>query len=263
VFSERLVNLANKRVLASGIGIAAGVMLYVSFIEIFQKSLLAFTDQGFESHDAYFCATVCFFAGCILMKLVGVLVHMIDKDHECHGCNGAHTQSADTEQAPVADEKDTSKKLKRMGLNTALAIAIHNFPEGLATFVGTLADPHVGATLAVAIAIHNIPEGFCVALPIYYAHKNRTQAFLWGLLSGLSEPIGAAVGYAIVKSSGDDMNQLVYGALFGMVGGMMVAIVCLELLPTAHRYDPDDTVVNYSVFAGMVIMALSLVLFMY
>merc|ERR1719190_247306 len=113
---------------------------------------------------------------------------------------------------------------------TAAAIAIHNFPEGLATFVATLMDPAVGATLAVAIAIHNIPEGLCVALPIYYSTQSRVKGFLWALLSGLSEPVGALIGYAIIKSTGDDMNQLVYGILFGLVGGMMVMIVILELL---------------------------------
>jgi len=152
---------------------------------------------------------------------------------------------------------------KRMGLNTALAIALHNFPEGLATFVATLADPAVGVTLAIAIAIHNIPEGLCVAMPIYYATHNRHMAFLWGILSGVSEPIGALVGYAIIKSTGDDMNQLVYGILFGMVGGMMVAIVIYELLPTGQRYDPQNKVLGNSVVVGMMVMAASLVMFQY
>merc|ERR1712085_173958 len=138
-----------------------------------------------------------------------------------------------------------------MGINTAVAIAIHNFPEGLATFVATLADPAVGVTLAIAIGIHNIPEGLCVALPIYYATGSRIKGFLWALLSGLSEPVGALIGYAIIRSTGEDMNQVVYGILFGLVGGMMVMIVVLELLPTAYRYDPTDRFVTNSVVCGM------------
>jgi len=149
-----------------------------------------------------------------------------------------------------------------MGINTAAAIAIHNFPEGLATFVGTLADPSVGITLAIAIGIHNIPEGLCVALPIYYATGSRIRGFLWALFSGISEPIGALIGYAIIKSSGDDMNQMVYGILFGIVGGMMVMIVISELLPTAYRYDPQDKVTTGSVVLGMAVMAASLCLFL-
>ena len=145
-----------------------------------------------------------------------------------------------------------------MGLSTAVAIAIHNFPEGLATFVAALDDPGVGAVLAIAIGIHNIPEGLCVALPIYYATGNRWKAFMWGCLSGLSEPVAALLGWAILAKA---MTQDVYAVLFGLVSGMMVIISLKELIPTAHRYDPEDTVVTYSLIGGMVIIALSLVLF--
>lgn len=158
------------------------------------------------------------------------------------------------------EEKKEQKKLMQMSLNTALAIGIHNFPEGLATWVAALADPAVGAVLAIAIAIHNIPEGLCVAMPVYYATGQRWKAFGWAMLSGIAEPIAALVGYAILGAAGD-FSQTVYGVLFGMVSGMMVIISMRELLPTAHRYDPEDSVVTYSFIAGMTIMALSLVLF--
>merc|ERR1712014_244291 len=174
---------------------------------------------------------------------------------------GAKAASANEQDKAMKTGKD--KKLHRMGINTALAIAIHNFPEGLATFVATLADPAVGMTLAFAIAMHNIPEGLCVALPVYYATGSRHGAFLWALLSGLSEPIGAAIGYAIIKATGEDMNQIVYGILFGLVAGMMVAIVVLELIPTALRYDPSGAYVTNSIFVGMLVMASSLVMFLY
>ncbi|KAL7463345.1 hypothetical protein ACHAXS_003717 [Conticribra weissflogii] len=153
---------------------------------------------------------------------------------------------------------DDRKQLARMGLNTALAISIHNFPEGLATFVSALDDPSVGAVLGIAIGIHNIPEGLCVALPIYYSTGNRCKAFLWGCLSGASEPIAALLGWLVLANA---MRDDVYAILFGLVSGMMVIISLKELIPTAHRYDPDDTVVTYSVIAGMAIIALSLVLF--
>jgi ZIP family zinc transporter len=295
VFFKQLVMLASTRILAAGIGISAGVMVYVSFIEIFQKSVGAFSDHGVDDSNANLYATLCFFAGIVLMKLLGLAVHYLDERGSHHvvcshdppvpvpGSEGAALPERSAEiqvevdaggetsqeaakaapDAPTEKDAESEKKLMRMGLNTALAIALHNFPEGLATFVGTLADPAVGVTLAVAIAIHNIPEGLCVALPIYYATGNRVRAFLWGLLSGISEPIGALVGYAIIKASGEDMNLLVYGVLFGLVGGMMVAIVILELLPTAFRYDPQDAVTTNATFGGMLIMALSLVMFTY
>lgn len=151
-----------------------------------------------------------------------------------------------------------SKRLVKMGMSTALAIGLHNFPEGLATFVAALNDPKVGAVLAVAIAIHNIPEGLCVALPIYYATGKRLNAFLWALLSGASEIVAALLGWAILANRFSDTT---YAVLFGLVAGMMVVISVRELLPTAHFYDPEDTVVTNSYIAGMVLIALSLVLF--
>lgn len=161
------------------------------------------------------------------------------------------------ENAPKNAELE-QKKLAKMGLSTAVAIALHNFPEGLATFVAALDDPSVGAVLAIAIGIHNIPEGLCVALPIYYATGNRWKAFMWGCLSGLSEPIAALLGWAVLANA---MSDDVYAILFGLVSGMMVIISLKELIPTAHRYDPEDTVVTYSLISGMVIIALSLVMF--
>ena len=150
-----------------------------------------------------------------------------------------------------------SAKLQNMGLQTGIAIALHNFPEGLATFVAVLDEPKVGLVLAIAIAIHNIPEGLCVSLPVYYATGNRKKSFLWGALSGITEPIGALCGWLVFATS---FNDVVYGIMFGLVAGMMVMISFRELLPTAHKFDPNDTVVTYSAVAGMLVMALSLVL---
>lgn len=279
VFWEKAVRLANKRVLAAGLGFSGGVMLYVSFVEILVKSQLAFTEAQESEENAYLSATACFFAGMVILRVLVWLVHRLDKDHshgvcegnidtQRHGVNAETAGGTESAPDPVPDasqtkdsDKDSDKQLQMMGLNTAVAIAIHNFPEGLATFVATLADPTVGVTLAVAIAIHNIPEGLCVALPIYYATGSRLRGFVYALLSGLSEPIGAAIGYGIIKATGDDLDQTVYGVLFGIVGGMMVMIVILELLPTAFRYDPADTVVTTSLCAGMAVMAASLVMF--
>eukprot|EP00397_Hematodinium_sp_SG-2012_P060473 GEMP01078796.1.p1 GENE.GEMP01078796.1~~GEMP01078796.1.p1 ORF type:complete len:236 (+),score=50.24 GEMP01078796.1:359-1066(+) len=182
---------------------------------------------------------------------IGHALSMEDMDAimETVGCEKAEDKDLD---------RESRKKLVRMGLSTAVAIGIHNFPEGLATFIATLDTPQVGVSLAVAIAIHNIPEGLCVAVPIYYATGNRHKAFLWAFLSGISEPIGAGLGWIVL--SGED-NTLAFAIMFGIIAGMMVAIVVHELLPTAHRYDPKDQVVTNMFILGMAIMALSLVLF--
>lgn len=305
VYFQRVVKLASKLVLAAGLGFSAGIMIYVSFIEIFVKSNDSFVLAGQEESDAYYSATLCLFGGMFLMKIIAMVVHKLDENHNHHkdpehlqgqeaggckndvididtlqgidvqGANGP-SSAADGEAAPSGakaeaesgaanientSKDDDGKKLLSMGVKTAVAIAIHNFPEGLATFVATLADPAVGITLAVAIAIHNIPEGLCVALPVYYATGSRHKGFLWALFSGLSEPIGATLGYCLIKASGDDMNQAIYGILFGVVAGMMVMIVIMELMPTGFRYDPEDKVLSLSFALGMGTMAASLCLF--
>ena len=189
-------------------------------------------------------------------------IKMMAKDVENESQQG-HSEEYQNDNSAIkqnedADKRNDNRKLMRMSVNTAIAISLHNFPEGLATFVATLSDPGVGAVLAIAIAIHNIPEGLCVAMPIYYATGNRWKAFGWALFSGVAEPIAALLGWAVLANSFSDK---LYAVLFGLVAGMMVIISTRELLPTAHRYDPEDSVVTYSFMAGMVIIALSLVLF--
>ena len=149
-------------------------------------------------------------------------------------------------------------KLNATGLLTGLAIAIHNFPEGLATFVAAMAEPSLGAAMAVAIAIHNVPEGVCVAMPIFYSTGSRLRAFMWATLSGVSEPIGALFGYLVL---GGEVSQMAYGSMFGIVAGMMVYISLAELLPSAYRFESNPAVVTGAMISGMVIMALSLIAF--
>jgi ZIP family zinc transporter len=139
-----------------------------------------------------------------------------------------------------------------------VAICIHNFPEGLATFVAALSDPALGVALCVTIAIHNIPEGFVVALPIYHATNNKWKALAWAFFSGISELVGALLGYLVLK---DTFGPLAYGIVFGLVAGMMVFICIKELIPTALYYDKKDKYVSLFIVTGMAIMALSLVLF--
>jgi zinc transporter, ZIP family len=144
-----------------------------------------------------------------------------------------------------------------MSYKTAFAIALHNFPEGLATFVAALGDPKLGLALAIGIALHNIPEGLAVALPLYYATGNRTKAFLVASISGFTEFIAALLGWAVLVSA---FSPTLYAVVFGIVSGMMVLISLRELLPTAHRHDPQDKFVTISFACGMAVMAFSLAL---
>jgi len=159
----------------------------------------------------------------------------------------------------MADPKQAGdfQKLYRMGLFTALAIAIHNFPEGLATFASALKDPKLGVAIAVAIAIHNIPEGIAVSIPIYYATGSRKKAFVYSFLSGVSEPVGALVGFVILRSF---FNDTIFGVMFAGVAGIMVFISLDELLPTAQAYGEHHLSI-YGLVAGMAVMAVSLLLF--
>lgn len=148
------------------------------------------------------------------------------------------------------------RQLQRTGLLTMLAITAHNFPEGWPLFA-TLDSPMLGAPLAVAIAIHNIPEGIAIAVPVYMATNKKSYAILSSLLSGLAEPVGAALGYFLLAPY---MGDLVFGIVFGLIAGVMVYLALDELLPTAQRYGRGHETV-YGLVTGMAVLAVSLVLF--
>jgi ZIP family zinc transporter len=154
------------------------------------------------------------------------------------------------------EQVDKNKKLLRMGILAATAIAIHNFPEGIATFASAIRDIKLGIPIAVAIAIHNIPEGIAVSVPIYYATGSKKKAFIYSFLSGLSEPLGAVIGYLILAPI---LNDVVFGILFASVAGIMVFISLDELLPTAREYG-EHHLSAYGLVAGMIVMAVSLLL---
>jgi ZIP family zinc transporter len=195
----------------------------------------------------YWYTTLAFFAGIAVVAVIDQLIPSFENPHEPHLIE-------EMERDPEAAKK---RALQRMGLLSALAIAIHNFPEGLATFTAALSDPALGASIAVAIAIHNIPEGIAVSVPLYYATGSRRRAFFFSFLSGLSEPVGALVGYLFLAQL---FNDLMFGLLFAGVAGIMVFISLDELLPTAEEYGEHHLAI-YGLIAGMVVMALSLLLF--
>ncbi|MDZ4197479.1 MAG: zinc transporter ZupT, partial [Candidatus Izemoplasmatales bacterium] len=154
--------------------------------------------------------------------------------------------------------KCSSDKLMRMGVFTAIAIMIHNFPEGLATFITALQEPTLAIPIAVAIAIHNIPEGIAVSVPIYYATGSKKKAFMYSFLSGLSEPVGALIGYLILMPL---MSDVLLGVVFAGVAGIMVFISLDELLPSAREYGEHHLSI-YGLVAGMAVMAISILLFL-
>ncbi len=234
----------NTRFLSISLGFSAGVMIYVSMVEIFVKARIAL-EAALGPTRGYWWTTIAFFCGILLIALIDKLVPSFENPHEIR----------DIEDM---DKEELKKKnLLRMGMFSALAIGIHNFPEGLATFTSALADPTLGISIAIAIAIHNIPEGIAVSVPIYYATGDKKKAFIYSFLSGLSEPVGALVGYGIFYKY---FNDITFGLLFAGVAGIMVFISLDELLPTAEKYGEHHLAI-YGLIAGMAVMALSLLLF--
>ena len=240
-----LAKRTNTKFLSVALGFSAGVMIYVSMVEIFAEAKVSLT-QALGQTRGYWVTALSFFAGMLLIALIDRLVPAADNPHELHRVE------------ELRGNRAKSHKLMRIGILTAMAIAIHNFPEGIATFTAAVKDPSLGVAIAIAIAIHNIPEGIAVSVPIYYATGNRRKAFWLSLFSGLSEPLGALVGYLILMRF---YNDVMFGMLFAAVAGIMVFISLDELLPTAREYGEPHLSI-YGTVAGMAVMAVSLILFM-
>lgn len=248
----------NKKFLSLSLGFSAGVMIYVSMIEIFSKAQDALIAELGTKQGAIL-TVVAFFGGMFLIALIDKLIPSAENPHEPKNVIADYEGCGDCEIC-VKERKAKNQKdqLMRLGVFTALAIAIHNFPEGIATFVSAFQDPGVAIPIVAAIAIHNIPEGIAVSVPIYQATGSRQKAFLYSFLSGLAEPIGALLGWLILIPI---MSDMVYGIIFAGVAGIMVFISVDELLPASREYGEHHLSI-YGLIAGMMVMATSLLLFM-
>ncbi|HOO70135.1 MAG TPA: zinc transporter ZupT [Spirochaetota bacterium] len=237
----------NTAFLSVALGFSAGVMIYVSMIEIFFKAKESLVSV-YGDKNGLMITVLSFFGGMFLITIIDKLVPDFENPHEPHRIEELCGDSC----------SETQLKLMRMGLFSAVAIAIHNFPEGLATFTAALKDPAIGISIAVAIAIHNIPEGIAVSVPVYYATGSRKKAFWYSFLSGLSEPAGALIGFLILFRF---FNDTIFGILFAGVAGIMVFISLDELLPAAREYGEHHLSI-YGLVSGMIVMAVSLILFL-
>ncbi len=234
----------NTKFLSLSLGFSAGVMIYVSMVDIFGKAKDALVAaMGVQTGN--WITVAAFFGGMLLIAAIDRFVPKQGNPHE----------SQKLEESPNAVTRDQG--LLKMGTFTALAIAIHNFPEGIATFTSALQDPALGVAIAVAIAIHNIPEGIAVSVPIYYATGSKKKAFKLSFLSGLSEPLGAVVAFLILMPF---LNDVMFGIIFAAVAGIMVFISVDGLLPAAKKYDEGHLSI-YGLIAGMFVMAVSLLMF--
>ncbi|MCX6478101.1 MAG: zinc transporter ZupT [Micrococcales bacterium] len=245
-----LSKTTNKAFFAISMGFSAGVMIYLSFAEILPKASKYIASE-MEPAQAAAVAAASLIGGMIFMAILDAVVPS--------GANPHENTSVELMSEPGVGTKDEGieqKRLLQMGLFVALAIAIHNFPEGLATFLLVLDDPQIGIAIAIAVAMHNIPEGIAVSVPVYFATKSKIKAFRLSFLSGLAEPAGAIIGYLILAPF---LSDFLLGVIFAMVAGVMVFLAIDTLLPTARNSSRGHLSV-YGLIAGMAVMATSLVL---
>ena len=237
-----LTKHTSKRLLASALGFSAGVMIYISFVELFAEAQRLLV-ESYGKVAGNSVAAASFFGGMAIIAVIDFLVPSYENPHE----------GALVEEMRAADEQH---RLKRLGLMTALAIGIHNFPEGIATFFAGLANPTIGIPVAAAVALHNIPEGISISIPVFFATGNRNKAFWYSALSGASEPVGALVGYLALRPF---LSDHLMAIIFAGVAGIMVFISVDQLIPHAKKYDEGHDSV-YGLIGGMVVMAVTLVL---
>lgn len=245
------VKRENISIMALGLGFSAGVMIYVSLVEMIPQSevLLAKT---LSSDIASWVSLSAFFIGIAIAALIDKFMPDHIEPEMLNNIEGENT----IENCHLLDPVKC-KRLKRVGAFTAMAIAIHNFPEGLATFMAGMSDLTVGISIATAIAIHNIPEGISVALPIYHATHKKRKAFKYAALSGMTEPLGAIIGYLFLRTL---LNDLTFGISFAVVAGIMIYISFDELIPLARDYGDGHKEIA-GIIIGMLVMGISLQLF--
>jgi zinc transporter, ZIP family len=248
--------------LAFSLGFSAGVMVFISFTEILTEAG-HLMKQSYSNETAAWLTFLSFIAGIGLSAAIDKILPSEGNPHELKRVEQMNPGLRDPDKPECQGRKQyrgghvpKDRKLMRIGTFTAIAIGVHNFPEGIATFMSAMSDVTVGVSIAVAVAIHNIPEGIAVSVPVYYATGSKKKALTWSVLSGFSEPIGAIAGYFILTLFNTDISL---GYVFGMVAGIMVYISFDELLPAAHKYGKHHIAI-YGLISGMIVIGLSLIL---
>ena len=250
-----VVRQPGPRFMSLMLGFSAGVMILVSFGELLPGGI---EETGFA------LAYLAFFGGMAVMFLIDMLIPHIHMGER-------HDAGAEARACPLPEpgegrgrhgrrhrngwegEVPTGRLLKT-GLLVALGIGVHNFPEGITTFVSAVQDPALGIAIAIAIMLHNIPEGIAVSAPVYAATGSRGKALLWSALSGIAEPVGAVLAAAVLLPF---LNATLLGLVLAAVAGIMVFISLDELIPVACSFCEEHLSI-LGVIAGMIVMAFSL-----
>ena len=226
----------NGRFLSASLGFFGGVMVFISLAELMPEARHALVGEYGSPHGGLL-AMLALAAGMVITAVIDKMIPEVENPH--------HVRSEEEFNHAGDASEDERRKLGRSGLMFALAIGIHNFPEGLATFAGGLSGMDVALPLTCAIALHNIPEGIAIAVPIFYATGNRKKAFMYSLFSGLVEPVGALIGFLILMPF---LSATLLAVLFAIVAGIMIYITFDELLPMAETYGQ-----HHIVLAGLLL----------
>lgn len=243
-----IVKGENKRFLALSLSFSAGIMIYASFMAILPEGI-ELIEMHVHHDRGHTIGLIAFFGGMVITAFLEKLVHSMGEvpghDHH-HGHKDGHSHS-----------HNHGEHLSNLGIMSAIAIAIHNLPEGLAIFTAGLRDVTVAIPIAAAVILHNIPLSIAISVPIFYSTKSKKKAFLYTLMVGLCQPLGAIIGYLLLSNF---FNDMLFGILFAIVSGIMVFVSLDELLPTSQKYE-DHHISVYGAIAGMIVMAMSLSLF--
>ena len=235
---------ANEKFLSCALGLSAGVMVYISLFEMLGE---AHAELGklWGARPGSLGGTAAFFGGMLIAMLIDRLIPEAENPHS--------VRDVDDE---VKNSKPSRKQLLRGGILFAVAVTIHNFPEGMAAFISAQGSTAAALSIAAAIAIHNIPEGITVSVPIYNATGSRSKAFVCSFLSGLAEPVGALAAWGLMQFF---VSPALLPIIFAAVAGIMVFLAFDELLPLAEKYGEHHWAIG-GVIGGMLIMALTLAL---
>ena len=252
-------NANNKKFLSIALGFSAGVMIYVSFMEILPTAV-EYLKNDHVGKMPEILMLVGFLGGVALIAIIDKFVpdstnpHNVRSEEEMEDMREGEYELSEfcivNEYSP-----EECKRLEKLGFITAMGIAVHNFPEGLATFMSAMVSPELGISIAIAIALHNIPEGIAVAVPIFQSTGSKTKALKLTFLSGFAEPLGGLVGYFVLRSF---MTDTLFGIVFAVVAGIMVYISMDELLPASREYGEEHLSI-YGIISGMAVMAISMI----
>lgn len=246
----------SPKFLSATLGFSAGVMILISLVELFPEAQHSLCGIYGEKMGLFY-TLLAFFGGMGVIALIDNLVPSYENPHEVNELTIEVHDSAVGNCCQSAPSEEKSNKLMRLGILSSIVIAVHNFPEGLATFVTAMDDPKLGFSIAFAIALHNIPEGIAVAIPIFYATKQRAKAVWNATLSGLAEPLGGILGYILLRQI---LSDSFLGIILAGVAGIMVYISLDELLPTAESYGAHHVAI-IGVITGMAFMGFGMLLF--